>query len=41
VIFTNRKRLGKGRRGVLRFTIRFQGNARLLPRTITRTARYG
>jgi len=37
----DRGRLGKGRRGTLRFSVRFQGNARLLPRQITLTARYG
>ncbi|MGI8623657.1 MAG: hypothetical protein ACR2NB_09285, partial [Solirubrobacteraceae bacterium] len=41
VTFKSRKRLSKARSGTLRFTIRFQGNARLLPRRITRTARYG
>jgi len=45
VTFTNSKRFAKSRkvrrRGTLRFAIRFQGNARLLPRTIKRTARYG
>jgi len=45
VSFKNSRRFGttrkSRRRGTLRFTIRFQGNARLLPRTITRTARYG
>ncbi|MGI8622216.1 MAG: FG-GAP repeat domain-containing protein [Solirubrobacteraceae bacterium] len=41
VTFKSRKRFGTGRTGTLRFTIRFQGNARLSPRTITRTARYG
>ncbi len=41
VSFKSRKRFGKGRTGTLRFTIRFQGNARLSAKTITRTARYG
>jgi len=44
VTFNNARRFGKGsarRRGTLRFSVRFQGNARLLPRAITRTARYG
>ena len=45
VSFKNSRRFGttrkSRRRGTLRFTIRFQGNARLLPRTVTRTARYG
>ncbi len=41
VTFKSRKRFGTGRTGTLRFTIRFQGNARLSARTITRTARYG
>ena len=45
VTFTNSKRFAKSRkvrrRGTLRFAIRFQGNARLTPRTIKRIARYG
>ena len=30
-----------GKRGTARITVRFQGNERLLPRTVTRSARYG
>ncbi len=45
VTFKNSRRFGKTRkarrRGTLVFTIRFQGNARLTPRSIKRTARYG
>ena len=45
VTFKNSRRFGKTRkarrRGTLVFTIRFQGNARLTPRTVKRTARYG
>ncbi len=41
VRFKNRKRFGKGRRGKLRFIVRFRGNSQLLPRRATRTARYG
>jgi len=37
----DRRRLGKSRRGTLRFTVRFQGNSRLLPRQLALTARYG
>ncbi|MGI8624312.1 MAG: cell wall-binding repeat-containing protein, partial [Solirubrobacteraceae bacterium] len=40
VTFKSRKRFGKGSKGTLRFTIRFQGNARLSPKSITHTARY-
>ncbi len=38
---SDRRRLGKRSRGTLRFTVRFQGNSRLLPRQVTLTARYG
>jgi len=42
--FSRRVRLGGrrlGRRGTLRFTVRFRGNALLLPKTVRRQARYG
>jgi len=36
----DRRRFGKARRGKLRFTVRFQGNAALVPRQLTLTASY-
>ncbi len=41
VSFATRAALGKSARGTLRFTVRFQGNALLVPKQVTRTARYG
>jgi len=39
--FNDRSRLGEGRRGTLRFVVRFQGNAQLSPRQVAVTAHYG